>query len=92
MRSERVNNPLQFPAPGSAFKKPETGVAAGWCLDEGRIKGYQEGGARVSKKHTNWILNVDNASSQDITRVDKHMKSEVHNEFGIQLKKVKIYP
>ncbi len=93
LKERKGKQPLQYPTAGSVFKQPEGGRAAGWYLDEAGLKGHQIGGAMVSKKHANWILNVDNATAEDIVQLMEHMVDTVEQEFGITLdREVKILP
>ncbi len=93
LEERKGKQPLQYPTAGSVFKQPKDGRAAGWYLDEAGLKGYQIGGAVVSEKHANWILNVDNATADDIMQLMEHMAETVKLEFGISLEReVKILP
>ncbi len=92
LEERKGKQPLTYPTAGSVFKQPEGGRAAGWYLDEAGLKGYQIGGAQISKKHANWILNVDDATAQDIIQLIEHMVEMVEREFGITLEReVKIF-
>ena len=61
----REKQPLEFPSCGSVFKRPENGFASK-IIDECGLKGLRIGGAEVSKKHAGFIINVDNASYEDV--------------------------
>lgn len=87
LEERKGKQPLRYPTAGSVFKQPEGGRAAGWYLDEAGLKGHQIGGASVSEKHANWILNVDNATAQDIIQLMEHMSERVEQEFGITLER-----
>jgi len=69
---------------GSVFRNPEGGYAAQLIQDCG-LKGKRIGGAVVSQKHANFIINDDNASAQDIESLVNHVQSEVKKKFGINL-------
>lgn len=64
------------------FPKERT---AGYLLDKAGAKKLKEGGARVSPKHANFILNIDHAKAQDVRRLVEQMRSLVHNKFDISL-------
>lgn len=85
LEERKRKQPLRYSTAGSVFKQPEGGRAAGWYLDEAGLKSYQIGGARVSEKHANWILNVDNATAGDIIQLIEYMSERVEQEFGITL-------
>ena len=44
------------------------------------------GGAQVSEKHANFIINKNNASAEDIYNLIEHVKKEVFNKFGVELR------
>lgn len=93
LEERKGKQPLQYPTTGSVFKQPEGGRAAGWYLDEAGLKGHQIGGARISEKHANWILNVNNATAEDIIQLMDYMIETVEREFGITLEReIRIFP
>ena len=57
--------PKELPNAGSVFKRPK-GYYVGPLLDELNLKGYTVGGAQISKKHSGFIVNVNNATGEDI--------------------------
>src|SRR3990167_1694298 len=71
----RAKQPLlaEFPSCGSVFKKIE-GVGAGRLIEQAGLKGARIGGAEVSMKHTNFIVNTGNASAADVLRLIKHVQ------------------
>jgi UDP-N-acetylmuramate dehydrogenase len=70
---------------GSFFKNPENNLPAGHLLDQVGCKGLQYGGAQVSYLHANWIINLGNASQQDVIDLAKEMRERVRNRFDITL-------
>lgn len=60
-------------------------VPAGWLIDMCDLRGYQIGGAQVSDKQANFILNVDNSSAESIVILISIIKQKVRNTFGVQL-------
>ena len=69
---------------GCMFKNPP-GHSAGKLIDECGLKGYRIGGAEVSKIHGNFILNLDNATAQDVLSLVQHIQNHVKRERGIDL-------
>ncbi len=76
--------PLELPSCGSVFKNPE-GTSAGKLIDECGLKGFTIGGAQISKKHANFIVNIDNANAADVYGLIQKAKAEVLSQKGIQL-------
>lgn len=69
---------------GSAFKNPPNHHAAK-LIEESNLKGFCIGGACVSNKHANFIINQNNASTNDIEKLIKHIQQTVQSNFGINL-------
>lgn len=77
--------PLEYPSAGSVFRNP-TGDFAGRLVELIGYKGEKIGGAEVSKKHANFIINKDGATGEDIKRLIIEIKEKVKKETGIELK------
>ena len=85
-RKRRMESqPLEFPSAGSVFRNPE-GMFAGQLIEEAGLKGKKIGGAMVSDKHANFIVNYDNATSEDIKYVIDYCHDEVLKKYGVELK------
>lgn len=69
---------------GSIFQKIE-GVGAGRLVDAAGLKGYRLGGAEVSERHANYILNVDHATAADVRALIAHIQKTVKAQSGYQL-------
>ena len=69
---------------GCMFKNP-AGHSAGKLIDECGLKGYRVGGAEVSKIHGNFILNLDDATAQDVLSLVQHIQAHVKRERGVDL-------
>lgn len=77
--------PLTEPSAGSTFRNPEQGAYVGRMFEELGLKGIQEGGAKISEKHANFIVNVDNATSVDVSKLMHSMHSKVKEKYGYDL-------
>ena len=84
-QSRRNNQPLQYRSAGSIFKNPKSGMAAGYLIDQARLKGLKKGDAEISTKHANFIINHGSATSENILDLIKIIKSEVYNKFKVNL-------
>ena len=86
-RKERrmSSQPLEYPSAGSVFRNPE-GDYAGRLVEECGLKGKTIGGAQISEKHANFVINKGNATSNDIKELIELAKSEVYKKFNIELK------
>lgn len=60
-------------------------VSAGWMIDNLGFKGKTMGGAKVSEKHGNFIVNTGKAKAMDIVMLMSFLKQQVRDQFGIQL-------
>ena len=79
------SQPLEYPSAGSVFRKPK-GNYAGKIIEELGLKGKIIGGAEISTKHANFIINKNNASSSDILNLIKLVQKEVKDKYKIDLK------
>lgn len=80
-----LSQPLEYPSAGSVFRNPE-GDFAGRLIEECGLKGRQIGGAKVSKKHANFIVNKNNASAKDIKDLIELVHDKVQKETNVDLK------
>jgi UDP-N-acetylmuramate dehydrogenase len=76
--------PLTMPNSGSIFKNP-AGEKAGRLIESVGLKGFRIGGAGVSIKHANFIVNKGGASAEDVIRLIKHIQTVVEKKSGIKL-------
>ncbi len=76
--------PSGYPNVGSIFRNPE-GDYAGRLIDECGLKGLEVGGARISEKHGNVIVNFDGASAADVLELMMRARAEVEGRFGVRL-------
>lgn len=84
MQKRNESQPIGLPSCGSVFRNPPDDYAARLIEAQG-LKGYKIGGACVSEKHANFIINQDNASAQDIESLINFVQQTVLDNTGIQL-------
>ncbi|MEY8304740.1 UDP-N-acetylmuramate dehydrogenase [Anaerosalibacter bizertensis] len=76
--------PLHLPSAGSTFKRPE-GYFAGKLIDDSGLRGIRHGGAQVSEKHCGFIVNIDNATSEDVRTLIRTVQKIVKDNYGVEL-------
>lgn len=79
-----AKQPLNMPSCGSVFKRPAEGYA-GELIEKSGLKGFSIGGAQVSEKHANFIVNTGNATSADIYKLIQLVKAAVYKNTGVLL-------
>ena len=85
-RERRVNEqPLNYPSAGSVFRNPE-GNYAGKLVEDSGLKGYKIGGAEVSTKHANFIINTGKAKANDVKKLIEYVHDKVKENYDIDLK------
>lgn len=77
--------PLDMPSCGSVFVNPP-GTSSGRVIEEAGLKGFSIGGAKVSEKHANFIVNTGHATAADIRGVIRYVQKQVRERTGIDLK------
>ncbi len=82
--------PLDMPSCGSVFVNPP-GHKSGQLIESSGLKGFSSGGAKVSEKHANFIVNFDRASALDIHNVISHVKKTVLDQRGVELRTEVVY-
>jgi UDP-N-acetylmuramate dehydrogenase len=80
----RAHQPLGLPSAGSVFRNP-VGDSAGRLIDAAGLKGFRIGGATISEKHANFIVNDRRGTASDVRRVGEHARAEVERRFGVRL-------
>lgn len=78
------SQPLEYPSAGSVFRNP-VGNYAGKLIEEIGYKGKTIGGASVSKKHANFIINNGTATGKDIVTLINEIKKEIKEKYDIEL-------
>jgi len=85
LETRRKRQPIEFPSAGCFFKNPENGQAAGKLIELAGLKGTRIGGAEISQKHANFIINRDRASSADILALMELIRETVSKRFNVEL-------
>ncbi|MCL1874492.1 MAG: UDP-N-acetylmuramate dehydrogenase [Clostridiales bacterium] len=84
LRLRAKNQPLEFPSCGSVFRNPKD-CHAGYLIEQAALRGLRRGGAMVSLKHGNFIVNLGGATAQDVRALIAQVKHRVHEYCGIEL-------
>lgn len=82
--------PLDLPSCGSVFINP-TGLKSAKLIDDAGLKKHTIGGAQVSSKHANFIVNIGNAKAYDIDKLIEYVREVVREKTGVLLKTEVIY-
>ena len=79
-----TKQPLHLPSCGSTFKRPE-GYYAGKLIEDAGLRGMRLGGAQVSEVHSGFIVNVDNATCDDVINLIKVIQKVVRDKYNVLL-------
>lgn len=83
-QSRKEKQPLNLPSAGSTFKRGSDFITAK-LIDECGLKGYTSGDAQVSTLHAGFVVNLENATAQDVLNVVNHVKQVVLEKTGKQI-------
>ena len=84
LERRKTTQPLGLPSCGSVFRNPP-GDHAARLIQDAELKGHRIGGAEVSPKHANFIINVDNATATDVEELIEHVRHAVIERHGVEL-------
>lgn len=84
LAKRKASQPLDLPSCGSTFTNPP-GDAAGRLIDAAGLKGTAIGGAQVSEKHANFLVNTGGATSSQIAALVRHVQDVVEARSGVRL-------
>jgi len=85
LKARKERQPTGLPSAGCFFKNPLSGKTAGELVDLAGLKGKSIGGAEISLKHANFIINRDRASAADILALIEVIQETVSKKFNINL-------
>ncbi|AEH50463.1 UDP-N-acetylmuramate dehydrogenase [Pseudothermotoga thermarum] len=77
--------PLDLPSAGSVFKRPKPDFYVGKAVESLGLKGLRIGGAEISKKHAGFIVNVGNASANDVKALINFIRQKVKEAYNVDL-------
>jgi UDP-N-acetylmuramate dehydrogenase len=83
-RWRQAHQPIGLPSAGSVFRNPP-GDSAGRLIDEAGLKGLRIGGAVVSEKHANFIVNDQKGTAADVRRLAERVRGEISTRYGVAL-------
>lgn len=84
LERRKATQPLGLPSCGSVFRNPPGDFSAR-LIEAAGLKGFRIGGAEVSEKHANFIINRDNATASDIEELIEHVRRTVREVHGVEL-------
>jgi UDP-N-acetylmuramate dehydrogenase len=84
LRKRNASQPTNQPCAGSVFRNPKDDYA-GRLIEASDLKGFRIGGASVSTKHANFIVNDEQASAADIENLIFKVKAIVAEQHGVEL-------
>jgi UDP-N-acetylmuramate dehydrogenase len=92
MVRRKASQPVDYPSCGSVFKNPKSfGMSAWQVIDKLGLRGFQLGQAQFSEKHSNFIINLGNATACDVRALIELAKKRAFQELGISLEEEVIY-
>ena len=84
MICRKEKQPLEYPSAGSTFKR-DTDFITARLIDEAGLKGYSIGDAKISTKHSGFIINKGNATADDVISLIKYVKNTVYKKFNKEI-------
>lgn len=84
MQQRQETQPLGLPSCGSVFRNPP-GMFAAQLIEGAGLKGHRIGGAMVSEKHANFIINTGDATAADVEALIEHVRDVVAAKHGVHL-------
>ncbi len=85
LKKRRESQPTHLPSAGCFFKNPASGQSAGELIDRAGFKGEKIGGALISPRHANFIINAGGASASDVLALMETVQAAVLKRFNVKL-------
>ena len=89
MEKREASQPIKEKTGGSTFRNPDPALSGGrgaWqMVDAAGLRGCRRGGAQVSEKHCNFLINTGDANAADIEGLGEEIRAKVMKDFGIDL-------
>jgi UDP-N-acetylmuramate dehydrogenase len=85
LERRKSTQPLHAPSCGSVFRNPAPTIRAWQVIENLGLRGSKIGGAQVSEKHSNFIINCGNARASDVYALIRKIQSEAQRRLGIHL-------
>ena len=83
-QQRKEKQPLEYPSAGSTFKRPE-GYFAGKLIQDAGLKGYRVGDAMVSDKHSGFVVNMGEATAEQVRQLMRDVDEKVYEQFHVHL-------
>jgi len=88
MNDRKTKGQFDFPSAGCVFKNNyQIGVSSGKIIEDAGLKGLVIGGAKISEKHANFLINKGDAKAADVLKLIKFIENEVLEKKGIKLER-----
>lgn len=84
LEHRKEKQPIELPSAGSTFKRGEDFISAK-LIDESGLKGYKIGGAEVSTKHAGFVVNVGDATAQNVIDLVEYIRKTVYEKYQKKL-------
>lgn len=85
LADRKAKQPYEYPSVGSIFKNPSPSRPAGKLIESAGLKGVRIGGAEISLKHANFIVNRGGATARDVQALIQQITKSVFDTYGVKL-------
>ncbi len=84
LKRRTESQPLNYPSAGSVFRNPKD-MFAGELIEKAGLKGKKIGGAMISEKHANFIVNTGNATGEDVRKLITYVQKTIKEKYDVDL-------